>query len=530
MISLGPGSRLVLAGSIAVWAIMVAPRAHAQASPAVAKTYRRPTQKVTHPAAKISADPLQRARELGAASRWPEAEQALRLALAAHPDDVEAAALHAEALIKIGQPFDAALQVETYLKAHPDALRMHQLYAVLAASTLRDPTLAGVELETCVRLAPNSFTSWLSLGDLNMDQAKQDAAVKAYRRAVQLGPGNAVAAASLGHAYAAQNDSAHATEEFQRARALSHRSGGSSLESATVEYLYGVFLAEQGEGEEAITALTMALQFNPKSSDTFYWRARAFQSLQQNAKAIADADEAIRLSPGSKEAPLLLITLYRKAGDLANAQKYADRTQQITDAEQQQASFGRGLRDTLDKAEPLLREARYGDAIPLYESLLQKVPRFYEAWFALGTCYSETGRFAEARTALQKYLSFQPVSADGHAALGIVLAQSNDLDAATGELQRAMDLDANNTEVRKVLAQVLLQRKQPGRAAAVLQTAAAGGDAETQALLAEALAQSGQTGPALQAAERALALDPQNAQAATVRSSLQSPRSPRQQR
>ncbi len=438
-------------------------------------------------------DALQRGRELGAAGRWAEAEQELRTAKAQHPDDAEAAALHAESLIEIGQGFDAALEVQAYLKDHANALRMHQLYAVLAASTLHDSTLAGSELETCVRLAPESFASWMSLGDLYVDQAKLDRAAESYRQAVRLRPDDPVAAASLGHAYAGQNDAAHAAAEFERARRLAEKAGTPALDRAVVSYLYGVFLTEQGKGEDAVVALSEALRFNPKSSDTFYWRARAFQSMQQNAKAIADAEEAIRLSPSGKEAPLLLITLYRKAGDLANAQKYADRTQQITDAEQQQASFGRSLRDTLDKAEPLLREGRYADAIPLYESLLQKVPTFYEAWFALGTCYSETGRYADAKVALEKYLYFQPVSADGRAALGIVEAQTGDLEGAAAELQKSLDVEPANVEVRKVLAHVLLQQRQPGRAADVLQAVPLGDDAEAKSLLAEALAKSGGT-------------------------------------
>jgi len=236
-----------------------------------------------------SVDYLRLGRTFGAAGKWKEAEGELRIYRNQHPDSEIAIVLHAEALIKLGQPFDAALELQEFLKEHPKALRVHELYAVLAGGPLKDSTLAASELETCVHLAPNDFLAWESLGDLDLDQAKADKAAEAYRHASRLRPGDPVAAASLAHAYAEQGLQDKAAAEFAHALGLTQHSNQPDKSTAIVDYLYGVYLAEQGQGQESVNALSKALNFNPNSADTYYWRARAYEKLGNLKNAEKDA-------------------------------------------------------------------------------------------------------------------------------------------------------------------------------------------------------------------------------------------------
>ena len=452
-------------------------------------------------------------KQLGAAGKWKEAESELRAFKYQNPDSTEAVSLHAESLIKIHQPFDAVLELQEFLQQHPKALRAHELYAVLAADPLKDVTLAASELETCVRLSPRDFQAWESLGDTYLDQAKAEQAVRAYSSAFRLRPDNPLTAASLAHAYAEQGLSEKAAAQFKLAIELARRPGQPRESIAVVEYLRGVYLAEHGSGEESVNALTKALAFNPKSAEAYYWRARAYEKLKNNDHAEADALKAIELAPASKEAPLFLITLYHKSGDMEKARKYADMAQKITEAEQTQTTFGRSLRDTLDKAEPLLREGRFTEAIPLYESIVKLLPTFYEAYFDLGTCYGQTGHLDESETVFKKYLSFQSVSADGHAALGIVLAEQGKDQEAVPELVQALQIDPSMGEVRKALANEYLKETNPKAAIAVLEVAKDTKDVEMITMLANALDKNGDYSSAMTVINRALTLQPADAQA-----------------
>lgn len=455
-------------------------------------------------------------REFGAKGDWKKAEEELRIYRNQHPESAIAVVLHAEALVKVAQPFDAALELQKFLQNHPSTLRVHELYAVLAAETLKDDILAASELEICVKLSPRDFQAWKSLGDLYLDQEKADQSIRAYRRAVLLRPADVATIASLGHAYDRAGFPDKAGVEFQRAL----KQPANAKDSASVQYLYGQYLLGKGRSQESIAAMTKALTFNPRSADAYYWRARAYEKLKDYENAEKDALEAVRLSPHSKEAPLLLINVYRKTGDQEKVQQYADLAQKISEVEQAQASFGRSLRDTLDRAEPLLREGRFAEATPQYEALLEKLPTFYEAYFDLGMCYSQTGRFTEAEAEFRKYLALQPVSADGHAALGVLLLQQGRGTQAITELQQALQIDPTLDEARKALASEFLRESRSEDAIHVLQSAKDTKDPQLLVMYASILAQQGDKVGALRELHRALDIQPDDADALRLKQAM----------
>ncbi|MBA3440221.1 MAG: tetratricopeptide repeat protein [Pyrinomonadaceae bacterium] len=135
-------------------------------------------------------------------------------------------------------------------------------------------------------------------------------------------------------------------------------------------------------------------------------------------------------------------------------EKHAALLEKLTAHEQAQQSLSRDLRLSLRTAEPLLRQGQFAEAAKHYEDIVRLLPTFYEAYFALGVCYSQTARSAQAETAFKKYLTFQPLSADGHAALGLLLTQQNRSREAKLELERALQLDPSLLEARKALARV----------------------------------------------------------------------------
>jgi Flp pilus assembly protein TadD len=166
------------------------------------------------------------------------------------------------------------------------------------------------------------------------------------------------------------------------------------------------------------------------------------------------------------------------------------------------------VRTLLGLAESTLRQGKFIEAIPPYEELIKKVPTFYEAYFGLGISYSQTGRLADAETALRQYLSFQPVSADGRAALGVLLLQLQRGPEAVTELKQALQIDPSLDEARKALASEYFRESKVDDSIRILRAAKDTKDTQLIVMLATVLAQKGDTAGALSETHRALLIQP----------------------
>lgn len=454
---------------------------------------------------------MQQGLLLARSGKWAEAEAQLRLAHQTSPDSTEAEVGHAEALVRIGQPFDAALELQSFLRDHPDSARAHEFYAVVTLTISNDFLLAQAEMEKCVKLEPNDGKAWKSLGDIYLDHTTPQDAIGAYKKASRLLPADPLVVASLADAYSQAGDALNAQNMFAKAIRMTARlpaSTGNLRDKAAVQYMYGRYLLSQGRAKESFTATTRALSYNPTSTVALYNRARASIALSDFKSAEADALRAFELGPHDKQGPLLLIDIYRKERDPENAQKYADLAQQLVDQEQERSAFGRDVRSLLGIAESALRQGKFSEAIPPYENLIKKVPTFYEAYFGLGMSYGQTGRLADAEACLRKYLSFQNVSGDGHAALGVILLQLQRGPEAVPELKQALQIDPSLDEARKALASEYIRESKLDDAVRTLRAARDTKDTQLILMLAGVLAQRGEKTGALSEIHRALLIQP----------------------
>jgi tetratricopeptide (TPR) repeat protein len=460
---------------------------------------------------------LELGRAYGAHGQWSEAERELRTYRNGHPDSVEAIMLHAEALIQLSQPFDAALELQKFLESHPNSVRPLELHASLAANTLRDAPLATSELEKVTKLDPQNARAWKALAQMYLDREDMDGAMRALKQTERLAPNDAVVIASMAFADGQKDNSDRANSEFKRALQLAN---SSSRDAAVVRMLYGRFLLDSGRAADSIALFDATLKADPGYADGFYWRARAQQQLNNLEAAKADALQSIHLDPNQKQAALLLVSIYRKQGQSAEAQEYAEMVEHQAEVAEAQRAKGRQLRDNLNQAEHLLLQGSFAEAATRYESMLQSLPSYYEAYFGLGMCYAQMGRGAEAEAAFRKYLGFQPVSSDGRAALGILLLSQGRGAEAALELEQAIQIDPTLIEARKALAMEYLRESQPKSAIAILQSQSKVPDKDLQLMAAQAYLQSGQLPAALRSVERALVIAPGDPQSLEMKEQI----------
>jgi len=468
-------------------------------------------------------DPLQKGMRLAQNSQWAAAEREFRIAHQHDPNSTDAEVAHAEALVKIGQPFDAALELQSYVRDHPDAARAHEIYAVITLSTSNDFLLAQSEMERVVKLSPNDGRAWKSLGDIYLDHTTPKDAIEAYEKASRLLPHDPLVVACLANAYTQAGDNPAAEQAFAKAIKMTEpapHTPEAGRDRGGVQYLYGRYLLSQGRAKESIAATTRALSYNPGSAVALCNRARAYVAIEDYKHAEADALHAFELAPRDKQGPLLLLDIYRKQHDAEKEQKYAELAQKLVDEEQDRSAFGREVRRLLGIAEDALRQGNFSEAIPPYEELIKKVPTFYEAYFGVGMSYSQTGRPADAETALRKYLSFQPVSGDGHAALGVLLLQMNRGPEGVTELKQALQIDPSLDEARKALASEYLNESKPEESLRTLRAASDTKDTQLIVMLASVLLRQGDTADARRELRRALAIQPDDPDALRLKQQM----------
>lgn len=122
---------------------------------------------------------------------------------------------------------------------------------------------------------------------------------------------------------------------------------------------------------------------------------------------------------------------------------------------------------------------------------------------------SDQRHLHEAIACLTRYVDLIPDSSSGWTALGVAQARPGDIDRATATLQRALELDPDNSHALRNLGAILIQRS-PEKALPVLESAAQRlpDDQPAQYGYAACLLELGRTSEAHQAFMKAAELNP----------------------
>lgn len=118
------------------------------------------------------------------------------------------------------------------------------------------------------------------------------------------------------------------------------------------------------------------------------------------------------------------------------------------------------LRETdagLEEAIILIQEKDYTNAVPLLEKALSEHPTLEPVWEALGWSYYHVGRVADADKLWQQYVTLRPDSPKAHSMLGQLAILRSDWKAVDVHLQKSLELDPKNYDIRYWYAQNLFR-------------------------------------------------------------------------
>lgn len=171
------------------------------------------------------------------------------------------------------------------------------------------------------------------------------------------------------------------------------------VDPAVAAYNEGAALANEGKHAEAIVKFEEALAAKPEL--TAGWQALARMSVRTKSydRAIQAAEKALEADSADTDMMAVLYEAYNAKGDKAKAEEY--RKQLPANAGSLFNDAARAINASNDAAaEPLLRQAIAADA------------NFAPAYYELGMLYVRSGKNADAKKNLEKYLELEPSGKD----------------------------------------------------------------------------------------------------------------------
>ncbi len=386
--------------------------------------------------------------------QWPEAEENYRLFLQEHPESLPAALGRIQVLLRMSQrqaesAVTASQELKKLLESHPDDPGLLKAQAGFEGNVQKNLGAAEATLKRLTTVAPGDAEGWGLLGSLYLDSRQPDKAIPCFERAAALDAVNPLYKAGLARCLAATGRDSEADKAFAASIAAA-KPGTNPL----VFVWYGDFLASAERYQDSLAAYSRVTAADPGDADAWLKRASVEAKAGRYREAERDAQEALRQGAPERETQNLLVHVYQGLGDDGRMRAAAAAVERAANAEERRREAWRRAKESLDDAERLMRSGRFSEALPLYARVNADVPSFADAWFAAGICYVQTGDPKRSEEAFRTFLRLQPLSADGHSALGILLLGQKRTDEARSELQEALRLDPASVEAIEALASI----------------------------------------------------------------------------
>jgi Flp pilus assembly protein TadD len=419
------------------------------------------------------------ARDL-AATKAAEATQAIRAG-----DNRKAASLYRQACAV--EPQNARLAYEL----------------ALALDNLDDRAGERAALEQAIQADPHFVPAQYQLGYMDLHAGDNAGAERQFRLAVEENSDSAQAWTALAAALGAESR----FEEARKAVATALRLDPSS--AAALNYLLGGSLYAAGHLEEAVVPLKEAVRLNPGELQAHLLLGAVLAQLGRNQEAASEWSAALKIDPNSKAAldgqaknliargdyasvirslrsvardgnlTLDLAIAYRKTGMLDEVEQtlkqglIADPDSDAFTAALVNLYDETNLAAAIELAEKLARrkpgdlEAQRtylrtlvvtGDsdrAVPLGRKLLALAPHDADLLNLNGELEKKAGDYQTARKHLEEAVALDPNDYDPRVNLGLVLVELHDPAGAKIQLEKALDLGNDGTQVHFELAKVL---------------------------------------------------------------------------
>lgn len=334
-----------------------------------------------------------------------------------------------------------------------------------AAVELTEEGLKQEAIEAVDRLVkdyPSSPDPLGLMGDLHVSLGNTAEAIKCWEKCVELDPQSA-------EAFRRMAELALRKGQFEEAAALSRKVLKIDPNRRGVHNQLARALKGLGRPEEAIEELDKDIKISPRASLSFFLLGHTHQQLREYEKAKESYLRALQIEPDYTEASYGLSIVCARMGQKDEAAKYREMFKRLKaddwkglsdprdsfDQSRFLASLARGVAETHTKVGLVYQQ--HGD-----ESKAEKIwrraavldPAHVVCREELASFYARNHRDPEALRVCEQLRRIVPNNAQYHLNTGILYARMNRIDEARSAVRRAMELDPENANVRRMYQQM----------------------------------------------------------------------------
>lgn len=225
----------------------------------------------------------------------------------------------AQDLLAKGSLSEAVAVLRHVVQNDPSNIDAHLSFGTaLALEGLRDQSLQQVE--TAIKLAPNSAKAQNQLGIILSRFLETGAARKAFENALVLEPNFAEAHVNLALVLAETGELPPAHKHLDQAIELY----GATPPAAKVYFLRAKVWSAEGNNDNAISDLERDTQLNPHDADAWFDLSQLKHSKDDLDGALMTAKKAVYLSPKNADVQSWLGRLYFEKGDATSAVQHLE--------------------------------------------------------------------------------------------------------------------------------------------------------------------------------------------------------------
>jgi tetratricopeptide (TPR) repeat protein len=256
--------------------------------------------------------------------KWPDATDALEAAIRLHPvigsdliyqmlTHMHLVALNADAAVEAGK---------RRIEAHPNQAEAYRVLGEAYVQQGRDAE-AVPQFLAALLVRPQDASSWTALAQSQLRTGEYAEAVSSARRAIQIDSANAGAQFVLASALVRLGRSEEGATELERFQRMQLEAQAREAREWELKMLHQEASArlQQGEQEQAITALRAAVALAPEVASGYLSLGAVLKSAGRHAEAIEQFRKALDLRADAA-ACRLLVESYEALGQANEATRY----------------------------------------------------------------------------------------------------------------------------------------------------------------------------------------------------------------
>lgn len=378
-----------------------------------------------------------------------------------------------EISLKLGDAIGAVTCLEKALAEAPGDVRTHFLLGQAYVGVgVVDKGLG--EYDKAVKLDGRNVDAWVEAGRAFQTLGRHDGAVQRFEKALALDPLNAGARVGAARSYLA-------LRKLAKSRSIALAMAGQAGQEADGNYLIGVIALAEKRNNEALLSLSKATAAAPDNAEAWVALADVFERLKSSDKAIEALQHATRAAPADYSA-------HRRLGELERGR--GNNTAAIASLERAVALRPGDHLTRLLLAKTLFDVQRYQDVIRYASEVARLDSKGTESLELMAEAANRQGKSGDAIDYLQRAIKLSKADSGLYLRLGNIYAENNLYDLAQQSIERAGVLAPKSAAPKIALGKLLMEKRDYDAAIKVLDAAVKlRPDADTRLLLNAAYAE-----------------------------------------